>query len=183
MKRMLSLIAIVGSLWACDMPTTPGGADGPPSLQTATLASSPGQCPARHHRPSRRWGSQRRQWLSLRSTSSSGRSSATTCIRHYPRLVLRETTGASRASIRSITIAVADQILFILKPAQSPGCFTLAGSDTVPAGGTWSMDQVYLYCLDVDTSVILSGTKASVVVDFTDADGHVGSVSGTTTVR
>src|SRR5688572_12553282 len=153
MKRMLLLIAVIGSSWACDTSLPLVGPE--PLVQAPTVPSTPNPAPSTPA-PS--------------PEPPAGPSTATLVISsfdlqywallannvhsYYPNLVLRETAGVSRASIRLITITAAGRTIFWLKTAETPGCLTPPGND-VPAGGTWNIDQVYLYCVDVNSNVLL----------------------------
>ena len=67
-------------------------------------------------------------------------------------------------------------------PHADTGCFVEQGSDQVPAGGQWTADLVYYYCLGIETSSPATANSASVVVKFKDADGGSVSVAGKSTL-
>lgn len=97
-----------------------------------------------------------------------------------------ETTGASDALISSIKV--------FIEPSPAPMRWTyplpaVPGSERVPAGRSWSTDEQGAepgYGLEFEMSgseLTLVGRRASVVIDFTDAAGARGTVSGSTTIR
>jgi hypothetical protein len=100
---------------------------------------------------------------------------------YRPQLVLAETSGQSAATIASIDFMVNGGDNVITGPRADTGCFLDQGSDQVPAGGTWTSDLVYAYCLDIDVSSPLTANSASVLVKFKDVEGRSGSVTGTAT--
>ena len=100
---------------------------------------------------------------------------------YLPQLSLTETSGQSAATITSIDFLVNGGDFLINGRHADTGCFVEQGSDQVPAGGQWTSDLVYYYCLDIDTSSPVTANSASVVVKFKDADGRSGSVAGTAT--
>lgn len=101
---------------------------------------------------------------------------------YFPQLFLIETSGQSAATITSIDFIVNGADFLINGPHADTGCFLKHGSDQVPAGGQWTSDLLYYYCLDIETSSPVTADSASVVVKFKNADGRSGSVAGTATL-
>jgi hypothetical protein len=101
---------------------------------------------------------------------------------YLPQLFLIETSGQSAATITSVDFIVNGGDFLINGPHADTGCFLKQGSDQVPAGGMWTSDLVYYYCLGIETSSPVTADSARVLVKFKDADGRSGSVAGTATL-
>lgn len=104
---------------------------------------------------------------------------------YFPAMVLTETTGQSAAALKSIVFSTADGQSFPIVNDAPPGmgCFLTNESKSVAAGASWDLSSVYGYCLDIDSRTDLSGREVTVVVTFTDEDGHVGTTKGVATVK
>lgn len=102
--------------------------------------------------------------------------------RYYyrPRLSLSETGGKSGATIKSITFLMSDGDSDVVS---GPGCFITGGSDRVPAGGTWNVDAVYYYCLDLASRTDFAAKAPTVIINFTDDAGTPSLLTGSGTVR
>lgn len=94
---------------------------------------------------------------------------------YLPNLVLKETSGQSRAVLSRLAFDVPVVGSTLLA---GPGCLQ---DPFVPAGGTWKIEQAYVYCREVEAPESLS--EMSVTVSFTDEFGREGSVSARTTVK
>src|SRR5262249_49604257 len=90
---------------------------------------------------------------------------------YRPQLILSETSGQSGATLKSIPFMMSDGDSDIVS---GPGCFIKSGSDRVPAGGIWSVDAVYYYCLDLATRMDFSRTAPTVMINFADDSGTSG---------
>ena len=98
---------------------------------------------------------------------------------YRPQLTLSETGGHSGATLTWITFFADGFSTFIA----GPGCFLKNGSDRVSAGGTWQIDSVYYYCLDIASRSDFNGKAPVVEIGFQDDAGVPGSVTATGTVR
>ena len=88
-----------------------------------------------------------------------------------PSFTLTETGGQSGAWIDSLVFSygTAQDVI------QGDGCFLTEPSKHVTAGGTWTTDLVYLYCLDLDNipeSPVVPGADVLVAVTYLDDFGH-----------
>jgi hypothetical protein len=70
--------------------------------------------------------------------------------------------------------------LIVNNRAPGTGCFLTPESQVVPAGGSWSLDSLYGYCLDIDSPVELS--SLDVIVTVVDDNGRRGTASGSAVV-
>jgi hypothetical protein len=104
------------------------------------------------------------------------------CCWYRPHLTLTETSGQSAATITSLVFSMPDGASIVVSGYGIPGCFLSEGSSVVPSGGSWNINRLYVYCLDLDTPSEIAGQQVQVTVNFRDVEGHVSSVNGTATV-
>lgn len=97
---------------------------------------------------------------------------------YRPAIALRETTGAGTAMLESLLVELPDGDTTEI----GAGCFYRDGSMVVRAGGSWSSDAIYPYCLDVESRLDLSGRLLSLTVRYRDERGAPKRVMATTTV-
>lgn len=104
---------------------------------------------------------------------------------YTPAIVLAETTGNSPAILQSITFSMpnGDTVYIANDAPPGKGCFLTAESKQVPAGGTWSSDSVYGYCLDLDSRASLSGGHVGLTIKFSDLEGRTGEITGVAHVQ
>jgi hypothetical protein len=92
---------------------------------------------------------------------------------YVPTFTLTETAGQSGAWI--------DQVIYgqdeVSASVAGRGCLVTEEDDHIPAGGTWTSDQIYKYCLDGLSLPNGVGPGASVTVQYLDDDGHPGVVT------
>ena len=56
-------------------------------------------------------------------------------------------------------------------------CMPTEQSRTVPPAGTWTMNNVYLYCRDLDSIDDISGLPVTVTVTYSDEHGVTGKLT------
>ena len=91
---------------------------------------------------------------------------------YYPEIVVRETTGAGKATINSVFVQgeVGDAVSVI-----HPTCFK---ANVVEPGGTWDTQTgVSGYCLELWSTSSLGGRLVTATVVFADDGGRSGSVT------
>lgn len=96
---------------------------------------------------------------------------------YRPTMVLAETSGRSAARLQSISFSM-----------PNGGAINIVGqgclyTQLVSAGQSWNLDNVYFYCLDLDSRADISGLQVRVSVRFLDDEGRPGAVDGTATVK
>jgi hypothetical protein len=92
-----------------------------------------------------------------------------------PTFTLRETGGRSGAWIKDITYR-----LGFRSDGAGRNCLLNKQAAHVPAGGTWTSDLVYTYCLGLTFSNPAVGTQGVLDVQYLDDDGHAAIASATT---
>jgi hypothetical protein len=92
-----------------------------------------------------------------------------------PTFTLRETGGRSGAWIQDITYRLGS-----MTDGAGRNCLLNEKAAHIPAGGTWTSDLVYTYCLGLSLSNPAAGTPGSLDVRYLDDEGHAASVSAAT---
>lgn len=96
---------------------------------------------------------------------------------YRPHLVLNETSGKSAATLLEVKFKMPNGYTNSLS---GPGCFL--GRGVVPPGGSWDLGTAYPYCLDLDSGSEISGLEVQVTIVYTDDEGGLGTVTGSTVV-
>ena len=105
---------------------------------------------------------------------------------YRPKMVLRETSGKSSATLQSISFSILNGDTYVVTVpvgANGQGCFLTSESKVVTAGQAWNLNSAYYYCLDIDSRNDLAGTVITVAITFVGEDGHQGTVQHTVVVQ
>src|SRR5215212_8599821 len=99
---------------------------------------------------------------------------------YRPELVLTETSGNSAAKLETVSFSMPNGSTLDINNNAPPGmgCFLSSESQVVPRGGSWDVNRLYYYCLDLDSPSDLPGRQVGGTVTFRDDDGRGGVVTG-----
>jgi len=103
---------------------------------------------------------------------------------YRPSVELKETGGKSSVRITALWFSAAGELLGVTVDGPlGKGCLLTEESRVIPAGGTWTTDMVYPYCLDPAAWTDVRGQQGAFTMHYIDESGSTGVVSGTTTIR